>query len=354
MKKGQLFINNYLKINNEFDKVIIYNYNMIYLIYGHQLPVIKKALKNLVKQCLNGEEINEFNYIRISSRLELVQDIVFDCMSLPMFCSRKVVVVSEPYYLSTEKEKNSLDKDQDYNKLIGYINNPSEHTDLIFFLESKNVDTKSNIYKAICKSGKVMAQEVLTEQMLKNMGMAIFTKKNVTISQEALEELVNKCGDDVSKFTNEANKLSLYKNDLTLDDVKLLVCDRLEDNAFNIVEALICNKINKALKVYYDLRINKEEPVKLIALIASQFRFMLEVNYLLSEHYSNDYIANELKCKPYRVSKTIQTLCFIKSQELRNVIDYLYNLDYQIKAGEKDPYFNFELFLINFNQIKAK
>lgn len=199
-----------------------------------------------------------------------------------------------------------------------------------------------------------MAQEVLTEQMLKNMGMAIFTKKNVTISQDALEELVNKCGDDVSKFTNEANKLSLYKNDLTLDDVKLLVCDRLEDNAFNIVESLICNKINKALKVYYDLRINKEEPVKLIALIASQFRFMLEVNYLLSEHYSNDYIANELKCKPYRVSKTIQTLCFIKSQELRNVIDYLYNLDYQIKAGEKDPYFNFELFLINFNQIKAK
>ena len=104
----------------------------------------------------------------------------------------------------------------------------------------------------------------------------------------------------------------------------------------------------------HDLRINKEEPVKLIALIASQFRFMLEVKYLLSEHYSNGYIANELKCKPYRVSKTIQTLCFIKSQELRNVIDYLYNLDYQIKAGEKDPYFNFELFLINFNQIKAK
>ena len=35
---------------------------MIYLIYGFQLPVIKKTLKNLISKCLNGEEINDFNF----------------------------------------------------------------------------------------------------------------------------------------------------------------------------------------------------------------------------------------------------------------------------------------------------
>ena len=325
---------------------------MIYLIYGHQLPVIKKTLKNLVKQCLNGEEINDFNYLRVSSRLELVQDIVFECMSSPLFCEKKVVVVSEPYYLSLDKEKTSLEKDQDYDKLINYISHPRENTDLIFFLEAKSVDTKSNVYKALSKYGKIMPQEVLTEQMLKNMGMSLFTKRNVSITQEALEELVNKCGDDVAKFTNETNKLCLYKDNLGIDDVKLLVADRLEDNAFNIVEALINNKINNALKIYYDLRINKEEPVRVIALIASQFRFMMSLKYLLIKNYSNEEIASELKCKPYRVTKTIQSLMLIKYQELKNIIDYLFKLDYQIKIGEKDPYFGFELFLINFNNIK--
>ena len=32
---------------------------MIYLIYGFQLPVIKKTLKNLISKCLNEEEIND-------------------------------------------------------------------------------------------------------------------------------------------------------------------------------------------------------------------------------------------------------------------------------------------------------
>lgn len=84
---------------------------MIYLIYGFQLPVIKKTLKNLISKCLNGEEINDFNFEKVSSRLVLVQDIVFDAMSLPLMSSHKVLVVSEPYYLSSEKEKTSLDKD---------------------------------------------------------------------------------------------------------------------------------------------------------------------------------------------------------------------------------------------------
>lgn len=322
---------------------------MIYFIYGHQLPVIKKTLKNLIKQCLNGEEANEFNFLKVSSRLELVQDIVFECRSLPLWSDRKVVVVTEPYYLSSEKEKTSLDKEQDYPKLIEYLKHPSENTDLIFFLETRGIDLKSPIYQAINKSGKVMPQEVLTEQMLKNMGMAIFTKKNVTITQDALEELVNRCGDDVSKFTNEANKLSLYKDNLIIDDIRLMVSNRLEDNAFNIVEALIRKRNSQALKIYYDLRMNKEEPVRLISLMASQFRFMLELKYLLEKNYSPEQIASELKCKPYRVNKTLQSLRFIKYEELKKIMDDLFMLDYQIKSGEKDPYYGFELFLINFN-----
>lgn len=324
---------------------------MIYLIYGFQLPVIKKTLKNLISKCLNGEEINDFNFEKVSSRLVLVQDIVFDAMSLPLMSSHKVLVVSEPYYLSSEKEKTFLDKDQDYDKLVKYINNPSEHTDLIFFLEAKNVDTKNEVYKAIKEHGKIISQEVLTENMLMSMGNSIFVRKGVKINENALEELVHRCGDDVAKFTNEANKLCLYKNEINIDDVKIMVSLRLEDNAFNIVDALINNKINKALKIYYDLRINKEEPVRLIALIASQFRFMLEVKYLISLGYNNAKIAEILQTKPYRVDRTLKTTFNIKYNQVLKVQEYLFDLDYQIKSGNKDPYYAFELFLINFNDI---
>ena len=325
---------------------------MIYVIYGPQYPVIKKTLKTLVNNLLKDVEIDDFNYQKVSSKLVLVQDIVFDAMSLPLTSEKKVIVVTDPYYLSTEKEKVSLDKEQDFEVLNNYLNNPSEHTELIFFLEAKTLNTKSKIYPALKKNAKIMAQEVLTEKMLKQMGMAIFQKKGKVITQDALEELVNRCGDDVSKFTNEANKLCLYKDNLTIDDVKLMVSSRLEVNTFNIADALISNNISKALKIYNDLRINKQEPVMLISAINSQFRFMLEVKHLLKKSLSSSAMIEELSCNPYRLEKTIKSTIMISYEELLNIVDYLYNLDFKIKAGETDPYLGFELFLINFNNLR--
>lgn len=325
---------------------------MIYLVYGHQLPVIKKTLKKLINDCLNGLEADDFNVEKYSGRLTLVQDIVFSCRSLPLLGDHKVVVVNEPYFLTNEKEKNTIDKEQDYNALKNYLINPSEYTDLIFFLEGKDINSKSEIVKLIKEKGKIIQQQPITEDMLKQMGKALFTKRGAEISIDALNELIDRCGDDVSKFMSETNKLSLYKKDIHIDDVKLLVVNRLEDNAFLIVESLIKNRIGSALKIYYDLRTNKEEPVRLISLLATQFRFMTMVNYLINQHYSFEKIAEKLSTKPFRINKTAKNLIFINKQQLINIIDYLYRLDYKIKAGEMDPYFGFELFLINFNEIK--
>lgn len=325
---------------------------MIYFIYGHQLPVIKKTLKNLIKTCLNGIEQDDFNVQKLSARLVPIQEIVFDAMSLPLGSEKKVLVVTEPYFLSNEKEKVSFDKEQDFDSLIKYLHNPSTATDLIFFLETREINTKNEVYKVLKEKAKIMPQDVLTEEMLKNMGMGIFVRKGATITQDALDELVVRCGDDVSKFTSEATKLSLYKNEINIDDVRLMVSARLEDNAFNMCEALIQGKISKALKIYYDLRINKEEPVRLISLLASQFRFLTQVSYLLSKNMTFDAIASELKCHPFRVKKSSQSLVMISQKALRNILDELYKEDFAIKSGEKDPYLTFELFLINFNNIK--
>ena len=76
---------------------------MIYFIYGHQLPVIKKTLKNLINTCLGDIPQDDFNVEKLSSRMVLVQDIVYACSTLPFAGEKKVVVVSEPYYLNGDK-----------------------------------------------------------------------------------------------------------------------------------------------------------------------------------------------------------------------------------------------------------
>lgn len=325
---------------------------MIYLIYGHQLPIMKKTLKTLINTCLNGAEQDDFNVERFSARLVLIQDIVFSCSSIPFFGDHKVVVVTDPYFLTNDKEKISLEKDQDYEKLYTYLANPNPHTDLIFFLESRDINQKSKAFELIKQHGKIMEQSPFNEAMLMKTGEDYFKRSKINISQEAIQELVNRCGDDISKFLNEAEKLSLFSQNIEVDDVKKLVCLKLEDNAFAIVDYLINNNIRDALKLYYDLRINKEEPVRLISLIASQFRFLMQVQFLKEKGKNVDEICAELKAKSFRVKKNIQYLIKINKYQIINILNQLYYLDYGIKSGKLDPYYNFELFIINFNNLK--
>ena len=85
---------------------------MIYLVYGDQYPLLSKRVKRMVKSILQ-DEIDEFSYVRINAKETLVQDIIYECSLLP-FLGKKVVRIDDPYFLTSLKEKVSIEKEQDY------------------------------------------------------------------------------------------------------------------------------------------------------------------------------------------------------------------------------------------------
>ena len=94
---------------------------MVYLIYGEQYPTIKKKLKLLKKQIL-GEYVDEFSYVSLSGRTSPVQDIVFEATKPSLFSPSKMIVVTEPYFLTTAREKVDIEKHQDYELKVSYHN----------------------------------------------------------------------------------------------------------------------------------------------------------------------------------------------------------------------------------------
>lgn len=324
---------------------------MIYLVYGEQYPLVKKRAQRIIKSVLN-DEIDDFSYVRMNGKEDLVQDIVYECNLIPLG-GKKVVRIDEPYFLTSIKEKVSIDKEQDFKTLSDYIlNDNSEEVCLLFVCETGSLNKKSEVYKAIEKNGQIIFEEGLSIDSLRLTGVKYFEKKGSHISSEALELLLERVGDDVSKFILEADKLSLYSKDITPDDVFKMVPLPLEQNAFNICENLINNKISHAIKIYRDLITLKEEPVRLLYLFASQFRFYCQVAYLYKiEKKSQENIATTLKVHPYRVKLACRILVNISYDKLIYVMDYLFDLDAKIKNMEIDPYIGLELFLVNFNEI---
>ena len=326
---------------------------MIYLVYGEQFPLVNKRVKKLISSILvNGAD--EFNFVRFNAREVNVQDIAYECSLLP-FADRKVVRVDNPYFLNNTKERVSIEKEQDYEKLIKYIENPNDVVDVIFVLENKTVNKKNEIYKSIEKRGKVIFEEGLSSETLGQTSKIYFQRKGVTISDEALSLLLERTGDNVSMFIQEADKLALYKKTIEVDDVCQMVPIPIEQNAYVICDALISNQINKAIKTFRYLLILKEEPVRLVALLASQFRLYCQISYLYTiEKNNQEDIATLLKIHPFRVKMMCRNLVKISYFQLIQVMENLYQLDEKIKSMEIDPIIGFELFLINFHNAKEK
>ena len=96
--------------------------------------------------------------------------------------------------------------------------------------------------------------------------------------------------------------------------------------------------------------IQKEEPIKIVALLISQFRLLLQVKILQKQGYPQGDIAKVLKVHPYRVKLALQNIRQYNQKLLSEALDYLIDADYKMKTGQIDQELQVELFIMRFAQ----
>lgn len=289
------------------------------------------------------------NYASFDASETLVQEIVDECNYLPLGYDKKLVVVDNCYFLLKSKPRNKFESEQDYKEFIKYLKNPNESSELILTILSKDVDEKSEIYKAIKENGKIMVATIPDKDSYRAYIRKYITQNlGVSIDNEAINELALRSGDDIALFQNSAKKLALYTDHITFEDVCLMVARPLEDNAFQLFKYLINNDINDALSLYRDLISANVEPISLVSTLANQFRFLNQVAYLNKSGMSVEQIAKELGVKDVRVSIAKKQIYLISENAIQKTLEDLFQLDMQIKSGLIDRLYAFELFIINF------
>ena len=314
---------------------------MNYILFGEQYPMIRKRLNKILKERL--EEVDDFNVTKIDFEESSVDEIIYEASSLPLGYDKKAIVVDNATFLTKDadpkQEAAILDMLQ---KSINEIN-------IIFILRSEKINKNGEIYNYIEENGQVFEFLNLTKDEWPSYVRKYFQQKNVQITSEAADELATRVDGDLMRFINEAEKLCLYKNLISLADVCEMVAKPLEDNAFEISNALLKGDNSKAISVYRDLKLQGQKLVdSLIPMLANQFRFISQVCYLDSKGLDKDEIAKQLGTNPVRVKVTLKNSRNIARKQIAGALDKLYNLDSQIKSGQIDRSYGMELFLINF------
>lgn len=315
---------------------------MIYVLYGNETFLLEQKLKDLKEKYNISEEM--MNLVVYDDPLFQIKDVIEDCNTPPFLSEYKMVVLKNPIFLTTQKipEKNK----QDLSVLEDYLSKPFEQTVFVIFSDVKNFDERKKIVKRLKKEAVYVTLDELSEQQLTGTIRQAIKKRKCLIEDDAMELLLSRVEHQLIKAMNEVEKLTLYTSHIKIEDVKMLVSKPIEENAFELVSAIMKKKQTLAIQIYKDLMIKNEEPVKLIVMIANQMRLLYQVKVLDRKGYNDQEIAKILAINPYRIKYLRQDARHFELDDLLAKLNDLACLDKNIKQGLVEKRLGLELFLM--------
>lgn len=296
---------------------------MIYCLYGTE--------KILINEFIN-KEINKFDVNNISKyNLEdnTVYDVLSDASYMDLFSEDKAVIFEcSNIFATKEIELEQLEK---------YLTNPNEKTHLFLIIENETLDERRKIVKLIREKYKVFEFNKLKNNDIEKYIINSFKNEGYLISTSALNRFISNIGSNTSLIYTEIDKLKLYKIEdkkIEEEDVIKVVKKEATTDVFKLVDAVLNNNKEKILLFYKDLISSGEEEIKLVILLAGEFRLLYQIKVLIGDRLSETEIVQKLKVHPYRVKLGINRATKYSENKILRAIDALYKIDYGIKTGE--------------------
>lgn len=313
---------------------------MIYLIFGPQSARNKVKMNRLAKEALG--EMDELNFLKFDYSEELNEEIIDAIQTPSLMASKRFIAINRASFLTKGNKNKFIDT------LIEGIKNAFDN-DVCFIVESEDIDKNNALYKYIEAYGKIFELLNINDDEWDAYIKQYFMKSlGTNIEPSARLELKRRVHGDLTLFQNEAQKLALYTKNITLKDVELLVTNPLEEKTGDLFYCLLNNNKVKAIKTFRDLRVQNEEPVRIISMLANQFRLLNDVRFLSKIGMIDDEIAKELKINLSRVRTMQRMKNKIARIKIEQTLLDLYDLDLKIKSGLIDRFYGLESFLIRF------
>ena len=314
---------------------------MVSLVYGIQDVRVHSKVDEIVKNYL--DDVNEFTCVTVDAEKISLQDIVSDANTLPFGFDKKVVIIKNPYFLGSSKEP-KLPFDVDYDVFIDYLKQDSQDS-MIILSYIGEIDNRKSLVKNIKGYGKVYELSNIEKNEWNVIAKRLFNDKGIKISDDTISFFIGRINNDLGLMMREVEKLSLYSKVISKEDVEALVSRPLEENSFMMVDAIINNDLNSLLTIYNDLKLQNEEPTRILAMLTNQLSLQYQVSALAKDH-SEKEIASILNIHPYRTKLMLQKRSKINNNDIMYIIDKMAELDLKIKTGEIDKYQGIELFFI--------
>lgn len=308
-----------------------------YLLYSGDGAILNKEINDLEKKLDISD--NDIIYYNIDD----IDGIINEASTIGMFSLNKFIIINMDSYFKDKKDISNI------NLLENYFDSYNSNSYLVFVCNSDSIDSRKKIVNLIKKYGIVKKLEA-NDNYLNDYVNNYLKDNGYKINNGDVVYFINRVGNNINNVTNELDKLMLYKiNDkiINRNDIDLLTVENIDDSIYDLVNCILKNDNEKAIKLYNNFIDNGMDVNQIVAIIAAQIRLLYQVKRLYNSGKSNDEIAKILEFKSvYRVKYLLSDSYYYSESDLVKYLSKLADIDNAIKTSNGDGNILMQLFIV--------
>jgi len=296
----------------------------VYLLMGEESYYIDELTDLFIEKVLPEEE-RDFNQTILYGKDTDVASVITLCRGFPMMSEYQLVVV---------KEAQAMNK---LEQLELYVSNPLASTILVLNYKGGTLDKRKKLYAEINKHGQIFQSDKIPEYKIPAFINSYVQMKGLNIDQKSAQMLTDFLGNDLSKITNEIDKLLISfvpgQRQITAELIELNIGISKDFNNFELLKAVVDKNIFKVNQIadYFEKN-PKNNPMIMTLAILFNFFSNLMICYWAKDK-SDKGIAAELGFRsPYQARDYVQGIRNYNAFKCMEIISLLRTYDAKSKG----------------------
>jgi DNA polymerase III subunit delta len=317
---------------------------MLIFLYGKDSFRSRQQLKKMIDKFKSDRDPDGYNVARLDCEKEETGKVLEQLLAIPFLAPKRMVVL-ENLLASKNKELRA-----DILKRVEEKTLPE--TNIIIFWEGndkfRTKDAKAFMARLV-KEKYVQLFDELSGAKLSGWIAGEVASRDGKINNPAINYLSQHVGGDMWRLNALIDQLIVYRSgeDIRVEDVELFLEQKVDDNIFNLVDAIVGGRTEKVFGMIQEQYRQGKDPLYVFAMILRQFRILIELRDLFDRDSSmqSNVMAKKLGIHPFVVKKSFPFVQRYDMERLKNIYKQLLEFDIQTKTGQGDPLVLLDVFV---------
>ena len=293
---------------------------IFHLVYGTNEGLKTECINEILKK--NNARVFNYDEVQIEDQEESFYE---NILSGSLFESSKIILINRA-------------SDKIYNVIYDLIDRNISNTKII--INAYTLDTKSKLRSLFEKNKDLICIPTYPDnnETLSRLAATLFREENISISQQNVNLIVEKCNGDRKNLKNEFEKIKNFvKNKKKISNKEILKIINLAENykLSELIDNCLTKDKKKIINVLNDSNYSAEESITILRTFLFKAKRILKLATELQRNHDINKTVNSARPPIFWKDKEVVKVQLIKwkPKEIKELIKNINNVELEIKKN---------------------